>query len=154
MPRYVPKALPGMVSAADVAIIGIEMTIMLLQPTIGVPTVIATLLLALARGATFLQYFALVSSIVRTVESLLSIFVHLKTLGLFGTPDDCCEQLKRIADYLRTVKPDETEESIAERLKIISEDLVWVSDDGTRFNLGESLGRILFTGVYHASTQP
>lgn len=154
MPRRQPKALTGMVTAADIGIIGLEITIMLLNPGIGVPTVIATVLLALARGATLLQYLHMVEAIVQTVESLTGIFVNLKHLGLFGSPEDCCEQLKRIADSLRTLKPDETEESIALWLKTISEDTVWVSEDGTRFPIGESLGRILHTGVFHASTQP
>lgn len=154
MPRNNPKALPGMVSATDVAIIGTELVIALLAPGVGVPATIATLLLVLARGATLLQYLNMVSQVIETVENLLQIFVHLKQLGLFGEADDCCLQLKRIADFLRTVKPDETEESVAERLKLISEDLVWTSADGTRIPLGESLGRLLFTGYYNSYREP
>lgn len=154
MPRYQPKALPGLFTAADIAIIGAEITIALIQPQVGIPAVLATLLLALARGQILLQYLHGVQAVVMTVESLLQIFVHLRTLGLLGEVDDCCAQLKRIADSLRTLKPDETEESIAERWKQISEDLVWTATDGTRIPLGESLGRLLFTGYYNSYREP
>lgn len=154
MPRNIPKQLPGMVSAADIAIIGGELALALLVPGAGVPALIATLLLALARGATLLQYLALVRDVLQSLESLMAIIVHLKSLGLFGEADDCCEQIKRIADNLQTIKPDETIESIAARLKIMSDDWRWTNENGQEIKVSESLGRLLFYGYYHSSQQP
>lgn len=154
MARHQPLALTGMVTAADVAVIGAELAIALLAPNAGVPAILATLFIALARGATLLQYLQLVRDVLVACESFLGIVVHLKTLGLFGTPDDCCAQIKRIADYMRTLKEDETEESVADWLKKMSNDWVWVNENGQEIKVSESLGRLLFYGYYHSSQQP
>lgn len=154
MPRYNPKQLPGMVTATDVGLIGLELVTALLVPTVGVPATIATLLLVLARGATLLQYLNVVSQVIATTEDLLQIFVHLKELGLFGDPDDCCEQLKRIADSLRHVKEDETEVSIADITKKLADDWVFTGPNGQEIKVSESLGRLIYYGFYHSSSQP
>lgn len=154
MPRNQPKALAGMVGATDVAIIGAELAIALLVPGVGVPATLATLLLALARGATLLQYLSLVQDVLISVDTILSIFVKLKQLGLFGEGEDCCEQLKRIADYLRVEVSGMPDKSYAQIMEKIQQDLVWTDTDGNVIPLGESLGRLIFTGYFSSERQP
>lgn len=154
MPRNQPKALTGMVGATDIAIIGAELLIVLLQPEIGVPATLTTLLLALARGQTLLQYLALVKDVAITIDTFLDILVKLKQLGLFGETEDCCEQLKRIADYLRVEVDGMPDKSYAEIMDKIQHDLVWTDTDGNVIPLGESLGRLIFTGYFSSERQP
>lgn len=154
MPRNQPKQLTGMVTAGDIAIIGAEVLVLLTNPAAGIPTVLATLLLALARGQTLLQYLEVVRSVTQTLESITGLIVNLQALGLIGEPQDCCAQLKKIAEALRIEPEGMPEKSIAEIFQKIQESIVWESTPGEIIPLGESLGRLLFTGYYSSERQP
>lgn len=154
MPRNQPKQLTGMVTASDIAVIGAEILVLLVNPAAGVPTVLATLLLALARGQTLLQYLEVVRSVTQTLESLTGLLVNLQALGLLGEPQDCCAQLKKIAEALRFMPDGGDEKTVAQIFQKIQESIVWESTPGEIIPLGESLGRLLFTGYYSSERQP
>lgn len=111
-----------------------------------------------------------VANVTEIIANVTTIARNLAELGEILVPDQCCEDIKEL---LTVTLPDDSKVGLAQMLykafiynsivdglpvsegivevhSKIRDGLYWQLDDGTLVPLGESLGRLVYTGVLHA----
>jgi len=108
-----------------------------------------------------------VEDVTSIVANLTEIYVNLQKAGLIEGGGDCCDEIlavltatnpdnskQGIADVLRrglltqtTVGTEQLDRGIAHCQEIIRQGLYWKLPNGDLVPLGESLGRLVYTGV-------